>query len=150
MDRKAVRHAITRVLGLCVSVCATTIALSGCSQEAEGLRNMSECSGVIFPEGSNTVWFDRDGGFNTWTSVAVVDIPRSSVDEFKQRSGFAPFAPGVPSSWKSYWDATGMVDALANNAVNEHSAKDDREPRRYVVIHDSGGETRRLFVRANC
>ncbi|MFD4351498.1 hypothetical protein ACFWPX_03015 [Nocardia sp. NPDC058518] len=82
--------------------------------------------------------------------MAVVDIPRSSVDDFKQRSEFAPFAPGVPQLWKSYWDATGMVDLLASNTANEHSAKDNRAPRRYAVIHDGGGETLRIFVRANC
>ncbi|NKX91348.1 hypothetical protein [Nocardia coubleae] len=137
-------------LYLCISAGSIAIATGGCSQEAEGLRNMSECSGVVFPDGAKTIWFDHDGGFNVSNTVAVIDIPLDTVEEFKQRSGFAPFAPGVPKSWRSYWEATGMVDQLASATENEHSAKDNREPRRYVVIHDGGGDTRRVFVRANC
>jgi hypothetical protein len=83
--------------------------------------------------------------------VAVVDIPFGSVGEFKQRSGLAQFDPGVPW-WKSYWDATGMTDLLSTDSGNEHSVIENRDidELRFVIIHDGGGETRRVFVRTNC
>lgn len=114
------------------------------------MGHLSECADITFPEGGDVVWYESDRGFRVSTSVAVVDIPAGSVDEFKQRSGFTQFDPGVPSTWKSYWDSTGMADLLSTAAGNEHSVEGYRDPRRYVVIHDGGGETRRIFVRTNC
>ncbi|WP_406270839.1 hypothetical protein OH799_29550 [Nocardia sp. NBC_00881] len=119
------------------------------SIEADEIRHL-ECADVTFPEGADLVWYESKGVFAS-TSVAVVDIPFGSVGEFKQRSGLAQFDPGVPW-WKSYWDATGMTDLLSTDTGNEHSVIENRDidQLRFVIIHDGGGETRRVFVHTNC
>ncbi|MGW5917672.1 hypothetical protein ACWFPY_01655 [Nocardia fluminea] len=96
------------------------------------------------------MWYQHDTRFRESTSVAVVDIPSESVAEFKRLSGFAQFAPGVPTPWKSYWVATGMNDLLTTDAGNEHSVEGYRDPRRYVVLHDGGDAKRRIFVHTDC
>jgi hypothetical protein len=120
------------------------------SIEADEIRHLA-CGGVTFPEGADLVWYESERIGFSWTSVAVVDIPFGSVGEFKQRSGLAQFDPGVPW-WKSYWDATGMTDLLSTDTGNEHSVIENRDidELRFVIIHDGGGETRRVFVRTNC
>ncbi|MFD4434120.1 hypothetical protein [Nocardia sp. NPDC058497] len=138
-----------RSLGICISACVMSVGGGGCADQPEQMGHLSKCANVTFPPGADVVWYEHDNRFRESTSVAVVDIPSGSVGEFKQRSGFAEFAPGVPSTWKSYWDATGMNDLLMTDAGNEHSIEGYRDPRRYVVIHD-GGETRRVFVHTDC
>lgn len=114
------------------------------------MSHLSTCANVSFPEDANVVWYQHDTRFRESTSVAVVDIPIGSVDDFKQRSGLAQFAPGVPPSWRSYWEATGMNDLLTTDAGNEHSVEGYRDPRRYVVIHDGGDKIKRIFVNTDC
>ncbi|MFD6393643.1 hypothetical protein [Nocardia sp. NPDC060259] len=134
-----------------VATCIIVVGIGGCSADpADGLSHLSTCANIFFPENVEVVWYEHDTRFRESTSVAVVDIPIGSVSEFKQRSGFAEFAPGVPASWKSYWDATGMGDLLTTDAGNEHSVEGYRDPRRYVVIHDDGDEKRRIFVHTDC
>ncbi|MFF2082615.1 hypothetical protein ACFVVM_02520 [Nocardia sp. NPDC058176] len=113
------------------------------------MSHLATCADIVFPEGADVVWFEHESRFRESTSVAVVDIPIGSVDEFERRSGFGEFAPGVPPSWK-YWGATGLDDPLATEIGNEHSVEGYRDPRRYVVIHDGGDATRRVFVHADC
>lgn len=138
-------------VALYIAACAIAVGMGGCSADQEdGLSHLSTCANISFPEDADVVWYQHDTRFRESTSVAVVDIPIGSVDEFKQRSGFAEFAPGVPSSWKSYWDTTGMNDLLTTDAGNEHSVEGYRDPRRYVVIHDAGDEKRRIFVHTDC
>lgn len=140
-----------RPVVLCISACAMSVVVGGCSSDpGDDLGHLSKCANVAFPAGADVVWYEHDSGFRESTTVAVVDIPAGSVDEFKRQSDFAKFAPGVPSSWRSYWAATRMNDLLSTDTGNEHSVEDYRDPRRYVVIHNSGGETRKVFVHTDC
>ncbi|MFC8383539.1 hypothetical protein [Nocardia sp. NPDC057272] len=138
-------------VALYIAACAIATGIGGCSTDQEyKLSHLSACANLSFPEGADVVWYQHDSQFRESTSVAVVDIPIESVSEFKHRSGFAEFAPGVPSSWKSDWTATGMNDLLMTAAANEQSVEGYRDPRRYVVIHDSGDKARRIFVHTDC
>ncbi|MFE6924836.1 hypothetical protein ACFVAV_27690 [Nocardia sp. NPDC057663] len=136
---------------LYITACTISAGVGGCSSNQEQqISHLSQCANIAFPEGADVVWYEHDTRFRESTSVAVVDIPNGSIDDFKQRSGFAEFAPGVPLSWKSYWDTTQLNDPLTTDAGNEHSIEGYRDPRRYVVIHDGGGETRRVFIHTDC
>lgn len=104
---------------------------------------------MVFPEGAEVVWYEHESRFRESTSVAVVDIPVEAVEEFIRGSGFGEFGPGVPVYWR-YWEVTGLAGPLAVEVGNEHSVEGYRDPRRYVVIHDGGADTRRLFVHADC
>lgn len=145
------RHFRGKAAALFIAACTTLVGTGGCSADhGDETAHLSTCANISFPEDADVVWYQHDTHFRESTSVAVVDIPIGSVDAFKQRSGFAEFAPGVPASWKSYWAATGMSDLLMTDAGNEHSVEGYRDPRRYVVIHDSGDEKRRIFVHTDC
>lgn len=145
------RHFSGKAAGLLIAACTTFVGIGGCSaDQGDETAHLSTCANISFPEDAEVVWYQHDTRFRESTSVAVVDISIGSVDAFKQRSGFAEFAAGVPSSWKSYWAATGMNDPLMTDAGNEHSVEGYRDPRRYVVIHDSGDDKRRIFVHTDC
>lgn len=149
--REAVRRFSGKPVSWFVAACAVTVGIGGCSaDQGEEVNHLSACAGLPLPDGANVAWYQHDSRFRESTSVAVVDLPIGSVDEFKRRSGFAEFAPGVPSSWKTYWEATGMNDFLTSDVGNEHSVEGYRDPRRYVVIHDGGDGKRRVFIHADC
>lgn len=85
-------------VALFVAACAIIVGIGGCSAERSGeVNHLSTCADLPLPEGTNVVWYQHDSRFRASTSVAVVDLPVGAVDEFKRRSGFAEFAPGVPS-----------------------------------------------------
>ncbi len=77
--------------------------------------------------------------------VAVVDMSADQVAEFKQRSELVRFKPGVPISWLEQWDG---ADVLKSEAGNEHLV--DPNPWLRVAIHDSGGQSRRVFLSLAC
>ncbi|MEV0246305.1 hypothetical protein AB0H76_06950 [Nocardia sp. NPDC050712] len=124
--------------------------VGGCADESGDLNSLSECAEIFLPDEVESVYFKQDEIFRGQTSVAVVDMRASDVDAFKSRSGFVQFSPGVPADWKPYWQDTGVVDLLAADAGNEHLVEGYHDPRRWVVIHDSGGDSRRVFIRAAC
>ncbi|MFD3747986.1 hypothetical protein [Nocardia sp. NPDC058633] len=145
------RYYSGKPVALFIVACTALVGIGGCSADKEDeMSHLSTCADLSFPEDANIAWYQHDTRFRESTSIAVVDIPTGSVSEFKQRSGFAEFAPGVPSPWKPYWEATGMSDLLTSDAGNEHSVEGYRDPRRYVVIHDGGDKTSRVFVHTDC
>lgn len=136
---------------LLLTSCVVAVGIGGCSAGQDGeVSHLSTCASLPLPDGAEVVWYQHDSRFRASTSVAVIELPVGSVDEFKRRSGFAEFAPGVPPSWKTYWETTGMNDPLATDGGNEHSVEGYRDPRRYVVIHDGGDGNRRVFIHADC
>lgn len=143
-------HRSIRRAAVGVAACVIVSTAAGCSTDEEEARNLVECAGIVFPAEMDARWSWSDNAFREATSAAVVDIPADAVGEFRRLSGFSRFEPGVPPSWQPYWRDSGVADVLSVETGNEHSIDEYRDPRRYVVIHDGGGETRRIFVRTDC
>ncbi len=84
------------------------------------------------------------------TTETVVDIPASSVDEFKRQSGVAEFAPGRSVIVELLLGRDRRGHLLSTDTETSTRSKGYRDLRRKVVIHNHGGETRKVFVHGGC
>ncbi|WP_153411213.1 hypothetical protein [Nocardia macrotermitis] len=135
------------IIGLCLSF----ISVAGCGAAPPAiLKNVSTCGSLSIPTDAHLISHYADSHFRYQTVEAVVDMPASEVGEFKSRSELGDFGNGVPANWRTkYWQNIGDSSLLEQDAGNEHSPE-PQYPARWVVVHNGGGDTRRVFIRAEC
>jgi len=108
---------------------------------------MEACGELVFPAGTELREYTEQGFFNDQVSTAVVDIPSADIALFKRESALDRFEPGVPTYWNLYWSD---ADPLDSSTGSEHSDEPGPAATRWVVIHDLGTGTNRVFLRAAC
>ncbi|WP_194813607.1 hypothetical protein [Nocardia sp. XZ_19_385] len=128
-----------------VSACAIILLIPACTSDADKFDNLTECGNLRFPDAVELVSYHEKLVGHDQVLVAVVDMSADQVAEFKQRSELVRFKPGVPISWLEQWDG---ADVLKSEAGNEHLV--DPNPWLRVAIHDSGGQSRRVFLSLAC
>lgn len=95
----------------------------------------------------NSSQYQEETFFNDQISTAVIETPADKIAEFRRESALERLVPGVPGSWKRYWSD---ADQLGPSTGDEHSDEPNRADARWVVVHDLGTGTNRVFLRAAC
>ncbi|MET9214838.1 MULTISPECIES: hypothetical protein [unclassified Nocardia] len=137
------RHTTLRIVAL-GSILAF---IAGCSSDKADLRSMAACGKLVFPAGTELREYREESFFTDRIATAIIEMHSDKIAEFKRESALDRFEPNVPDSWKQYWSD---ADTLGSSTGNEHSVEPNRADARWVVIHDLGTGTHRVFLRAAC
>ena len=134
-----------------VGVCLLFVSASACEAAPSTiLKSVSNCGRLSIPADAKLISHLDDSHFRAQTWEAVVDMSAAEVSEFESRSGLGVFESGVPPDWRQkYWKDVGNSAVLQQDTGNEHSPRPGY-PSRWVVVHNSGGDTRRVFIRTEC
>ncbi|MQY21790.1 hypothetical protein [Nocardia macrotermitis] len=132
-------------------LCLLVVSLIGCEASPSAiLKSVSTCGRFAIPGTAKLISHIDDSHFRSQTWEVVVDMPVGELSEFESRSELGSFEPGVPADWRQkYWRGLEESSVLQQNSGNEHSPPPGY-PARWVVVHNSGENTRRVFIRAEC
>ncbi|QIS14624.1 hypothetical protein [Nocardia arthritidis] len=130
--------------------------LIGCKAEfgeKSAPDELAKCANIHFAAAPHVAaqHFAADFGAGRTVS-AIVDVPQDQVAPFQQLSALGRFTPGVPPEWRSeHWMDSAVADALKADTGNiQFNDYHPPFPARWIVIHDSGNDQRRIFIKAYC
>ncbi|WP_157128789.1 hypothetical protein [Nocardia amamiensis] len=140
-----------------IPMLAGLLVITGCgTSDSDALDDIGKCGNIHFPNSASVVAHHREDLFGgDRVAEVVVDLPRGELDSFKTLSHLGQFEAGaVPSYWKEfYWQNmrdSGVADALQQDAKNEYFKESDGNSGRWLVVHDLGADTTRIFARGSC
>ncbi|MQY21417.1 hypothetical protein [Nocardia macrotermitis] len=141
------RHAVVLLL-------SSAFLLAGCgTTEKPVLDDLATCANIHFAAAPNVVAQHRAADFGSGRTIsAIVETRSDQVESFEKLSALGRSTPGVPTEWRSeQWMAQSLAYPLKTDTGNiSFSDYHPPSPARWIVIHDSGGGQRQIFIKAYC
>ncbi|RMI35463.1 hypothetical protein EBN03_04185 [Nocardia stercoris] len=135
-------------------VAVAAFVLSGCgSGDTPPLDDMAKCANIHFATTPKVIAQHRTVDFGTGrTASVVVDTTKDQLDSFEQLSAIGPLTPGVPSEWRSeQWMDAAVAESLKTDTGNtQFHDYHPTAPARWIVVHDQGGDQRRVYIKVYC